>query len=32
MGAQVLDSEMAYRKQLAANPPRYLGGGEISHI
>jgi hypothetical protein len=32
LNGQVLDSDMAYRKQLAANPPRYLGGGEISHI
>jgi hypothetical protein len=29
---QLISSEQAYRQQLAKDPPRYLGGGEISHV
>ncbi len=29
---KVVNSEAAYRKQVALNPPRYLSEGEISHV
>jgi len=29
---KVVNSEAAYREQVAANPPRYLSAGEISHL
>src|SRR6056300_918515 len=29
---QVVTNEPAFRQRLAANPPRYLAGGEITHV